>query len=118
MFLTYCCTPSKFKVRMFSKHKGKGKGVGKGQSNRHKDRRYHTNTEIIAATSTVLTDTIQLNPKESLENTKNKRCQDKQQQSFMRYQASSPSTKLSREDPLMADLLWRNVQPEEECIPR
>ena len=95
---------------MFSKYKGKGKGVGKGQSNRHENGRYRRNTII---------NETQFNPNERFKSKKKqKRCQDKQEQNLIRYQASSSSTTLSREDPLMADLLWRNVQPDEECIPR
>ena len=104
---------------MFSKHKGKGKGVGKGQSNRHKNSRYHRNNEINEATDRVSTNTARFNPNESLKSKKKQnRCHNKQKQGLIRYQGSAASTTLSREDPLMADLLWRNVQPDEECIPR
>ena len=110
---------SKSNANMFSKHKGKGKGVGKGQSNRHKSVRYHRNTEITTATNNELPNTTHFNPNESLKSKNQpKRCQGKQQQSLIKYQDSMPSTTLSREDPLMADLLWKNVQPDEECIPR
>ena len=110
---------SKSNANMFSKHKGKGKGVGKGQSNRHKNSRYHRNNEINEATSSVANNTNLFNPNESLKNKKKQnRCQDEQKQRLIRYQGSSASTTLIREDPLMADLLWKNVQPDEECIPR
>ena len=103
---------------MYSKYKNKGKGIGKGQSNRHKSGRYHRNAENFSENSRIPTNSnySQRNRNDKYSN-KLKRSRDKQLTNSIGYQHSYPSGSFSREDPLMADLLWKNVQPSEQCIP-
>ena len=111
---------------VFPKHKGKGKGVGKGQSNRHmkkscskddtsKVKANTVNKQLSTQGSSIPklklnTDVINPVISSDLENTKlastDMRNKDAQSQN------------ISREDPFMADLVWKSVEPNEERIPR
>lgn len=107
---------------MFSKHKNKGKGVGKGQSNRHKNERRNRNTETSYgsrsrvssnSSSTSSTPNVNRNDFSRIHN-----FQEQHKCSTMKIPNTLLPRTFSREDPLMADLLWTNVQPSDECIPR
>ena len=112
------------------KHKNKGKGVGKGQSNRHKSSRPQegdttskeknkTASNLTLCSADVLS--IDSSPKPDHSICHNNRnienasdlgvCKNKM---HSRYR----SRLVSKEDPLMADLVWRSVSPDDERIPR
>ena len=112
------------------KHKNKGKGVGKGQSNRHKSSRPQegdttskeknkTASNLTLCSADVLS--IDSSPKSDHSICHNNRnienasdlgvCKNKM---HSRYR----SRLVSKEDPLMADLVWRSVSPDDERIPR
>ena len=112
------------------KHKNKGKGVGKGQSNRHKSSRPQerdttskeknkTASNLTLCSADVLS--IDSSPKSDHSIWHNNRnienasdlgvCKNKL---HSRYR----SRLVSKEDPLMADLVWRSVSPDDERIPR
>ena len=110
------------------KHKTKGKGVGKGQSNRHKSSRPQegdttskeknkTASNLTLCSADVLS--IYSSPDHSIchNNTNIENASDLgvcKNNIHSRYR----SRLVSKEDPLMADLVWRSVSPDDERIPR
>ena len=115
---------------MPQKPKNKGKGVGKGQSNRHKGNRPQegdtTSKEKNKPTSNLTLrskDDISIDSKPKPDHAT---CHDNtnienaselgvcKNNKHARYR----SRLHSKEDPLMADLVWRSVSPDDERIPR
>ena len=115
---------------MSPKHKNKGKGVGKGQSNRHKINKpqeieYASKEEKKTASKLVLHSTdersIDSEPKtDPASRPKNTNIEATSEQGVCKNNMHSRyrSRPLSKEDPLMADLVWRSVSPDDERIPR
>ena len=112
------------------KHKNKGKGVGKGQSNRHKSSRPQegdttskeknkTASNLTLCSADVLSIDSSPKPDHSIchNNTNIENSSDlgvSKNKMHSRYR----SRLVSKEDPLMADLVWRSVSPDDERIPR
>ena len=105
----------------------KGKGVGKGQSNWHKNSQLHNkkrgnNPE--RSSSTIQTTTHSKNA-QSLESNASRmnmntstHLQEVQKCKTTKTKGELLTKNFSKEDPLMADLLWTSVVPNEERIPR
>lgn len=107
--------------------RNKGKGVGKGQSNRHKSNQVSNKKRRNDPDESkrIPQDTRPNSLTEILETTANnmKMKSSEDLQAIPKYKITSTKQELSiktfsREDPLMADLLWRSVVPKEERIPR
>ena len=108
------------------KYKGKGKGVGKGQSNRHLQVSCSRDNISVGKTSHVekqkcTQGTSMANPK-SNERVINTVISSEPVNPEMKFTGTTNkeahSNKSTREDPLMADLLWTRVEPNDERIPR
>ena len=105
----------------------KGKGVGKGQSNRHKNNQLHnkkrgnnperSNSTIQTTTTSKTAQSLESNANHM--NTKaSAHLQEVRKCKSTRTKGDLLTKNCWREDPLMADLLWRSVVPNEERIPR
>lgn len=101
---------------MFSKPKNKGKGVGKGQSNRHKNERHHRNVDTFTESHRISSSSRNFNRNENPNTPRNS--QNEQRFSANHMDNSKVLRTFSKDHPLMADLVWKSVQPTEECIPR
>ena len=105
----------------------KGKGVGKGQSNRHKNDQHHNQTRKNNPERSNSTKPKPTHSKTSQSLESNASCMNRKPSTHLKEVQTCKSTRTkgdlltkhcSREDPLMADLLWRSVVPNEERIPR
>ena len=101
---------------MFSKPKNKGKGVGKGQSNRHKNERHHRNVETLAESHRISSSRRNLSKNENSNTSRNS--QNENEFSAHHIENLKETRTFSKDHPFMADLVWKSVQPTEECIPR
>ena len=107
-------------------YRGKGKGIGKGKSNRHlmetaleedvlKRQQNKGNPAALTKESPAHERIFSIVGADALSSCKN--CWSEKDSKL--YAGDSPNVNdCSREDPLMADLQWTTVQPNEERIPR
>ena len=115
---------------MSPKHKNKGKGVGKGQSNRHKSNKPHerestSKEEQMTASKLTLysTDNRSIDSEPKTDPASRHKNTNIQKTSELGVGKNNKHSRyrlrlLSKEDPLMADLVWRSVSPDDERIPR